>query len=68
MGDNNTLISMVNAMPEYSYMLSSETSNWDFALVYKTANSDCATCGSRSDKQFYINQYIAVNELYCKCF
>ena len=46
MGDNNTLISMVNAMPEYSYMLSSETSNWDFALVYKTANSDCASCGT----------------------
>ena len=46
MGDNNTLISMINAMPEYSYVLSSETSNWDFALVYKTANSDCTACGT----------------------
>ena len=32
------------------------------------SGSDCATCGSRSDKQFYIDQYIAVNEQYCKCF
>ena len=43
--DKNTLINMVNLMPEYSYVISGETSNMHFALVYKNANSDCSACG-----------------------
>ena len=43
--DKNTLINMVNSMPEYSYVISGETSNMHFALVYKSANSDCSACG-----------------------
>ena len=44
--EKNTLINMVNLMPEYSYVISGETSFMHFALVYKNANSDCSSCGT----------------------
>lgn len=43
--NKNQLIALANELSEYSLVLSSTTQNMHFGLLYKSTNSDCATCG-----------------------